>query len=98
MEKERDHVDAIYELRDAVETKVEIEHSLQANPSPQGRDALLEAQLTVEARTQDAIEACEDRDCGHDHAAGPHPEHDRVRGRRDNVVAVDFEDHDIAGT
>lgn len=98
MEKERDHVDAIYELREAVEAKAEIEHALRQNPTAQGRDALLDAQLSVESKTQDAIEACEDANCGHDHPHDVPAAHERVRGRQDNVVAVDFQDHDIEGT
>jgi len=100
VEKERDHIDAIYELREAVETKVELEHALRENPSAEGRDTLLDAQLSVEAKTQDAIEACEDADCGHAHPHDVPVAHERVRARQDNVVAVDFRDHDhdIEGT
>jgi hypothetical protein len=75
----RSKVDAIYDLRAAVEAKA-------------ARDALLVAQLEVEAKTQDAIEVC--HECGHPaedgHAhSAPHA-NPRVGERSQNVVHVDF--------
>jgi hypothetical protein len=69
-------VDAIYELREAVEAKAQAEHALEDDASPSARDALLAAQLDVEAKTQDAIEVC--HECGdpgndaHTHLPGGH--------------------------
>lgn len=59
-------VEAIYSLRDAAEQKAVAEMALQDQPSERHRDALLDAQLTLEAKTQDAIEAC--HECGAAHA------------------------------
>lgn len=80
---------SIYELREAVESKARAEYDLAANGTEAARDALLAAQLDVEARTQDAIEVC--HECGHDHAedvAGTF--HARMPQRPDNVIPVDF--------
>ena len=77
-------IDAIYAVREAAERKAVLEVSLSAHPSPDARDALLAAQLSLEARTQDAIEAC--HHCGRRHADDePHAE-----AGRDNVIDVDF--------
>ena len=63
--------DAIYSLRNAAEAKAVAEVKADANPTPAARDALLEARLELEAKTQDAVEAC--HECGHSHAVGePH--------------------------
>jgi hypothetical protein len=63
--------EAIYSLRDAAEAKAIAELRVDANPTPAARDALLEARLELEAKTQDAVEAC--HECGHSHAVGaPH--------------------------
>jgi ABC-type nickel/cobalt efflux system permease component RcnA len=70
---------AIYELREAVETKVHAEVALDARPAPETRAALLDATLEVEAKTQRAIDVC--HTCGHAHA--PDEAHD-------NVINVDF--------
>ncbi len=86
---ERNKVDAIYELREAVEIKAQAEHELAANGTQAARDALLVAQLDVEAKTQDAIDVC--HECGAAHAAdAEHEPTSRVRERRDNVILVDF--------
>jgi hypothetical protein len=72
-------VDAIYELRKAAEKKGRIEQRLQAEPTPDKRDALLDAKLELEQKTVQAIDAC--HECGHAHAAdGPH---------ESNVVRID---------
>ncbi len=63
--------EAIYSLREAAEAKALAEVKAEANPTPAARDALLEARLELEAKTQDAVEAC--HECGHTHAAdAPH--------------------------
>jgi hypothetical protein len=82
-------VEAIYELREAVERKVHAEMTLHREGSLQARDALLDATLVVEAKTQDAIETC--HECGRVHASDePHERRGRVGERSDNVVDVDF--------
>ncbi len=88
----RSKVDAIYDLRAAVEAKAQAEHELERQGTPAARDALLVAQLEVEAKTQDAIEVC--HECGHPaedgHAhSAPHA-NPRVGERSQNVVHVDF--------
>jgi hypothetical protein len=73
-------IDAIYELREAVETKVRAEHALELVPSPEARVALLEATLDVESKTQTAIDVC--HECGRAH--GLDDEHGG------NVIEVNF--------
>lgn len=74
-------VDAIYELREAAEEKGRAEEALGQKPSPEKRDALLDAAMTLEEKTVTALEAC--HDCGHEHAPDmPHAA---------NVVHVDFD-------
>lgn len=87
-ESHRNKIDAIYELREAVEIKVHAEHDLAATGSDAARDALLDAQLNVEAKTQDAIEVC--HECGHSHETAEPHEPAAIRERHDNVIAVDF--------
>jgi hypothetical protein len=93
-EQSKDKVDAIYELREAVEQKVHAEVALERDDTPQARDALLDATLDVEAKTQDAIEIC--HECGHAHASGdphirrPAESHARASDHSGNVVTVDF--------
>ena len=83
-------IEAIYAVREAAERKAVLEAGLIAHPTPDARDALLAAQLTLEARTQDAIDAC--HHCGRVHADDePHPE------SRDNVIEVDFGRSDESG-
>ena len=85
----RNKVDAIYDLRAAVEKKAQAERDVEQNSSPAARDALLSAALEVEAKTQDAIDVC--HECGHEHAEGfEHGVHARVSSRNDNVLHVDF--------
>ena len=84
MTESHDKIDAIYDLRDAVEAKARLEAAVDERPSADAREALLDATLEVEAKTQVAIEAC--HECGHAHAAdrahvGPDPA---------NVIRVDF--------
>lgn len=81
-----DKVSAIYELREAAEEKARAEAALEQAPSPEARDALLDAHLYLEEKTQEALEAC--HECGHVHADGE--SHGIVTGTDDNVVHVDF--------
>jgi hypothetical protein len=82
-----DKIVAIYDLRAAVETKVRAEVAADISPTPSARDALLNATLEVESKTQDAIDAC--LHCGRPHTdddppcAGPDEP-------PDNVVPIDF--------
>jgi hypothetical protein len=63
--------EAIYSLRDAAEAKAVAEIVASVHPTAATRDALLDAQLDLESKTQDAVEAC--HECGLPHAAGePH--------------------------
>lgn len=81
-------IEAIYNLREAVEQKVHAEKELETRPSAENRDALLDAQLDVEAKTQDAIESC--LECGTCHASGE--PHRGLVGRDGNVLGVNFTD------
>ena len=64
-------LEAIYDLREAAELKAHAERDLAMAPSVAARDALLEAQLVLEERTQIAVEVC--HECGHAHElGGPH--------------------------
>ncbi len=81
-------IEAIYDLREAVEQKVHAEKALEARPSAENRDALLDAQLAVEARTQDAIESC--LECGTCHA--PDEPHRGLVERDGNLLGVNFKD------
>jgi hypothetical protein len=92
----RSKVDAIYDLRAAVEAKASAEQAWERDGSPAAQDALLEAQLDVEAKTQDAIEIC--HECGHANADGhAHPAAERIHARFGNVVRVDFSPPDAEG-
>ena len=71
MPKSKNKVDAIFELRRAAEEKGRIEKALDDEPTPQKRDALLEAQVALEQKTLRALDAC--HECGHEHAKdAPH--------------------------
>lgn len=76
-------LDAIYDLRAAVEEKTRLEIAVDREPTPSRRDALLKATLNVEDQTQTAIEAC--HYCGREHL----PDEPHAPGR-DNVIDVDF--------
>lgn len=90
-----DKVEAIFELREAVEEKVHAEYSAAREGSPEARDALLDATLKVNEKTQDAIEVCHTCDLPHA-ASEPHTGSEaktaasRVGAHADNVIAVDF--------
>ena len=72
-------VEAIYSLRDAAEQKAVAEMMLRDQPTAKHREALLDAQMALEAKTQDAIEAC--HECGLAHAGdAPHAQ------RGENVI------------
>jgi hypothetical protein len=76
-------IDAIYDLRAAVEEKTRLELTVDDQPTAGARAALLDATLEVEARTQHAIEVC--HECGERHAS------DRTHVTPgNNVIAVDF--------
>ena len=82
----QDKISAIYDLRQAVEEKVRQEIRVEDAPTPEARDALLDATLEVEAKTQHAIEVC--HSCGGEHAVGaPHGD-PSADGK---VIPVDFE-------
>ncbi len=79
-------IEAIYELREAVEAKVLAEVDLAREKTPEAQAAYLDAALTLESKTQDAIEIC--HECGEAHGGDAHRE--RVEGSHDNVIDVDF--------
>lgn len=83
----RKKIDAIYELRESVERKVRAEQAVETFPTPGAREALLDAQLTVEAKTQEAIELC--HQCGHEHDPA-RPCGGEARPAKSSVVEVDF--------
>jgi hypothetical protein len=76
-------VNAIYSLRDAAEQKALAEVNLRDAPNERHRAELLDAQLKLEAKTQDAIEVC--HECGGTH--GPDQPH---AGSSDNVIRGKF--------
>ena len=75
-------VDAIYELREAAEAKAAAEKTLEEQPTQQRREEWLDAQLALERKTLEAIEAC--HECGHEHR--PQEPHAVPGG---NVVSLD---------
>ena len=81
---------AIYDVREAVETKVLAEQVLDNEPSPDTRSALLDATLDLESKTQKAIDVCHECEI-------PHPA-DGAHGVQaptgDNVISVNFRDRD----
>jgi hypothetical protein len=85
----RSKIEAIYDLRAAVEAKTHAERVLETDGSPAARDALLAAQLDVEAKTQDAIDVC--HECGHSQADGhAHSAAERIHDLSQNVIHVNF--------
>ncbi len=80
----QEKIEAIYDLRSAVEEKVRAEVKLDEQSTSETRDRLLDATLAVEAKTQRAIEVC--HECGHEHAGDRHVR--AVEGS--NVISVDF--------
>ena len=88
-EQSKDKVQAIFDLRAAVEEKVLAQVKAERDGTPKTRDLLLDATLKVEAKTQDAIEVC--HACDRPHAVDePHERRSRVGDHRENVVEVDF--------
>ena len=51
-------VEAIFDLREAAEAHALARLAVDQFPSPSRKDELLEAKLTLEEATQDAIDAC----------------------------------------
>lgn len=89
---------AIYDLRDAAEAKANAQNAVESHSTPDSRDALLDAQIELEAKTADAVDVCHDcDDPTHDHdrkntGGGGTPAAARERPRTtDNVIEVDFE-------
>lgn len=85
-------VAAIYDLREAAEAKATAQVAVEMSSTPGSRSALLEAQLDLEAKTAEAVDACHDCDDEtHDHAprrsATVAP--DRAEPES-NVINVDF--------
>jgi hypothetical protein len=89
MSQSQEKIDAIYDLRTAVEAKARLEAVVDHRPTPDAREALLDATLDVEAKTQHAIEVC--HECGHVH---PHEREHVVGG--ENVIRVNFRPEDDA--
>ncbi len=87
--REQTKVQAVYDVREAAEKKARAEVALDEAPTRAARDALLDAQLDLEAKTEDAIAAC--HECGHEHGPRlPHDHSDRIGKRQGNLVDVDF--------
>jgi hypothetical protein len=74
-------LDAIYDLRAAVAEKTRAEVAVEHASTPERRDALLQATIKVEDRTQTAIELC--HYCGRRHL----PDEPHAPGE---VIDVDF--------
>ena len=73
----KEKIDAIYKLRSAAEQKAHAERDLDEKPTPEARDALLDAQVELEKSTYQAITAC--HECGHEHGEDePHVVPDNV--------------------
>lgn len=73
----KEKIDAIYKLRDAAEQKAHAERDLDETPTPEARDALLDAQMELEKSTYQAIKVC--HECGHEHGDDqPHVVPDNV--------------------
>ena len=88
-EPSKDKVQAIFDLRAAVEEKTLAQVAADRDDTATARELLLDATLKVEAKTQDAIEIC--HACERPHAMDlPHERHARVGESRENVVEVDF--------
>jgi len=68
MTSSRKKIDAIYDVRRAAESKALAEKALEERPDARHRDALLSAQMTLEKKTVEAIEAC--HECGYVHEPG----------------------------
>jgi hypothetical protein len=87
MAQSKDKIEAIYELRRAAEEKARAEGELRYAPSPETRDALLDAQLTLEEKTLYAIDVC--HECGDHHPLGQ--AHRIPPKRTGNVYRLNFE-------
>ena len=82
---QQNKLDAIYALVEAAEHKAVAEVAAAATSSAESRDALLDAQMRLNAKTQDAIETC--HECG-----GMHAPDNRHASSHDNVINVSFGD------
>ena len=92
-ERTQGKVEAIYDLREAVERKVRAEVEVERTDNTQARAELLDAALAVESKTQDAIEVC--HSCDRPHTSDePHERRNKVDEHRGNVVQVVFGPHD----
>lgn len=89
---------AIYDLREAAEAKAAAQLAVEMSPTPGSRDALLDAQIELEARTAEAVDACHDcedpahghgRDAVRDSGHGTPAPRERA-GYENNVIDVDF--------
>jgi hypothetical protein len=87
MAQSKDKIEAIYDLRQAAEEKARAEAELHYAPSEETRDALLDAQMTLEEKTLYAIEVC--HECGHEHA--PSQPHRRPPRRTGTLHPLNFE-------
>ena len=81
----REKVDAVYDLRHAVEEKTRLEAEVDVRPTATAKDRLLEATLKVETCTRRAIEVC--HTCGRQHQDDA-----QACAPASNVVAIDFAD------
>jgi hypothetical protein len=81
---QQNKIEAIYELREAAEQKAKAEVAADTERTALARDILLDAQLRLESKTADAIEAC--HECGLPHA----PDAPHGLGQRGNVIDVSF--------
>jgi hypothetical protein len=65
-----DKVQAVYALREAAETNARIEEATQNRSDTEARLLRLDARVTLEQRTREAIEACVH--CGREHCEDGH--------------------------
>jgi hypothetical protein len=82
-------ISAIYDLREAVESKMLAEQALDEQPSADTRAALLDATLQLEEMTQIAIDIC--HACGHAHDDDDETSHREAVQTEGNVISVDFQ-------
>ncbi len=85
----RGKVDAIYDLREAVERKVRAELEAERSNDTGAQAEFLDASLEVESKTQDAIEVCHACDRAHS-SDEPHEIRSRIGEHTGNVVEVSF--------
>ena len=84
-----DKVDAIFDLREAVERKVRAEVAAERTDDAGTRAEFLDASLDVESKTADAIDVC--HACDRPHSSDePHERRNQVGAHSGNVVEVLF--------